>query len=103
MPLLTPTPDSLGTNKHTGWNPGNGGRLQLPSYIYMTHPPSHSLVVVLLNHVGQFGAVLLHVQEADGKGVPLRSNELPGIVEVLQLPLHRESAEQPEGGEKWRT
>ncbi len=110
--LLTPRPDSLGTNEHRGWNPGNEASYScLPTqspHMHMTlyalpspQPPSHLLIVVLLNHVGQFGAVLLYVQEADGEGVPLWSNELPGIVEVLQLPLHRESAGQPEGGGKW--
>ncbi len=111
--LLTPRPDSLGTNEHTSCNHGNEASYScLPTqspHMHMTlyalpspQPPSHSLIVVLLNHIGQFGAVLLHVQEADGEGVPLRLNELPGIVKVLQLPLHRESAGQPEGEGRWR-
>ncbi len=100
MPLLTPKPDSLGTNEHTGWNPGNEAVLThnlLPCAYDLVptptaQPPSHSLVVALLNHIGQFNAVLLHVQEANGEGVPLRSNQLLGIIQVLHLPLHREPA-----------
>ncbi len=63
-------------------------------------PLSHSLVVVFLNEVGQFGAVLLHLQEADSEGVPLGSDQVPGIVQVLQLSLHCEPGVEPVGGER---
>ena len=46
-----------------------------------------SLIVLLLNDVGQLGAKLLDVVETNEQGVPLGTNELSCRRQILQLPL----------------